>query len=423
MRGHIERRFSSITGRVTYRPRVFVGKREAANGVSAGWHNSTTYSRLRPHGDEPCAETALEQLKEQLQRKLSGEKPKADPETVAELLAHWTRDFVDMDDRDNTIRSHEFAVRLHIVPALGEVMAVDLSPAQVATWQAEQIAAGCAPKSVRNYRGTLHACYEWALALGIVERNPVAAVKPPRLAERSTVAPSMLAAGSYLAALRDTRLWPALMLAAFSGARRGEVLAVRWCDLDLAAGQLRLARNSTGRNKATHKVGPMKTKKSVRTIPLPQVALTELTRLKAERRIAAGPSWSEEALVCAGRRGQAIVPDRFTSELRRRLLTRELPPLHLHQLRHMVATEMLRAGERMDVVAQHLGHANVATTLGIYGHVSEEDAKAAADHVQRAWEKAVLKAAEKNRAQLAPDGAPVGDLAQQRARKRRGSVG
>jgi hypothetical protein len=99
------------------------------------------------------------------------------------------------------------------------------------------------------------------------------------------------------------------------------------------------------------------------------------------------------------------------------LRDRGLPPLHLHALRHMVATEMLRAGERVDVVSEILGHAHVATTMSVYAHVNEADKRTASSAVQRAWEAAQKEAGETNEAQAEPNGAPADELARRRACK------
>ena len=380
MKGHIERRVSERTGRVSYRVRLYVGKREGGEG----WISGGTFARLRAKPGEPSAEAALEDLKASIMR---GDEPEPCTDTVAELCERWLRDAVRPDRRANTVRAHEKAMALHITPALGDVLAAELTPADVATWQAALIAAGCAPKSVRNYRGTLHAAYAWAVRLGLLDVNPVSAVPAPRLAERATWAPALAEAQQYITALAETRLYPALLVAALTGMRRGEVLALRWCDVDLANGTARVTRQLTGRNRATLAFGPPKTARGKRTVTLPTALTESLTALRAQRIVDHLPV-DDEALICCGRRGQPIVPDGLTHELRRRLQRRGLPRLNYHALRHMVATEMLRAGERMDVVSAHLGHAQVATTLGVYGHVTEDDRAGAAVRLQGAWERA-----------------------------------
>jgi len=399
MTGHIQRRVSPLTGAVSYRVRVYVGKREGGHG----WVSGGTYRRLKAEA-EPALEALLKRLRED-------DAPSATDETVAELLERWLRDAVRPDKRPNTIRSHEKAIALHIAPQLGEIRATELTPADVATWQAARIAAGAAPKSVRNYRGTLHACYAWALTLGLVTANPVSPVPAPRLPEGRVDPPSLADARRYIDALAGTRLWPALMLGALTGMRRGEVLALRWKDVNLVKGTVRVTRNLTGRNKATLAFGPPKTAAGRRAIALPAAAVAMLTTLAAEHR-AAG-TWAPEALICCGRRGQPIVPDRLTSELHRRIRRRGLAPFHFHALRHMVATEMLRGGVPMRVVADHLGHSHVSTTLGTYGHVTEADERAAAERLEGAWK----EAGGQTRDQTATDQPAVDDLAAKRARK------
>ena len=398
MTGSIQRRVSPITGKVTYRVRVFVGQREGGSG----WVSGGSFKRLKAE-----AEPALEAL---LKRLRGEEEACATDETVAELLERFIRDAARPDKAANTVRSHVHAAS-HITPTLGDTLAADLTPAEVAAWQAAQISAGCAPKSVRNYRGTLHACYAWALELGLVSVNPVSAVRAPRLPERRTEAPSLAMAQQYIASLSQTRLWPALMIGATTGMRRGEVLALRWMDVDMAGGTVTISRGLTGHNRATLEVRPPKSRAGRRAVPLPAACVDMLVALQAERKDLG--MWSPEALICCGRRGQPIIPDGFTHELGKRIRRRGLAPLHFHALRHMVATELLRAGERMDVVAAHLGHAHVATTLGVYGHVTDGDRKAAAERLDVVWS----EAASQTRVQSASKSEPLDELAERRACK------
>lgn len=411
--GHIEPRVSPRTGRKTWRVRVFLGKHEGG----PRWASGGTYKRLRAYGDEPCAETALDGLLTQLRS--DSEKGVTTDETVTELLERWMRDAVRPDKRPKTVQAHDEAVRLHLAPRLGQVPAQALTPADVASWQAAQIAAGFSAKSVRNWRGSLSACYAWALRLGLVATNPVPAVPPPRLPEHHVEAMDLGDAQRYLDALRDTRLWPALMLAATTGARRAEVLALRWCDVDLDAGKARIHRQLVGRNQRTLTSGPLKTAKSRRTISLPIMAVASLQELRRERAalLAPGQAFDAESLICCGRRGQPIVPDRLTSELNLRLRRRGMEPVSIHKFRHMVATTLLRAGVPVKVVSEHLGHSQVTTTLLVYDHVSERDDEAAAGTLQRAWEEAARAAGGQDVSQIKPAAGTVDDLGARRRRK------
>jgi integrase len=226
--------------------------------------------------------------------------------------------------------------------------------------------------------------------------------------------PTYAEASAYLNALSRTRLYPGLVLAAFMGLRRGEALAVRWQDVDLAGGSITVTRQLTA-SRGTLSFTEPKTRQGRRTVPMPQVAVDLLSAVKAARRRELMPRqmWDESALVCCGRAGQPIRPDSFTHELHKRVKQHGLEPLHLHQLRHTFATESLRAGERPDVVAAMLGHTNVSTTLGIYADVNEADKEAAAGRVQAAWD----AASEQTRCQSAARTSPVVDISTKRACK------
>ncbi len=164
----------TVRGKPRYRAAVYVGVREAER--SGGRLEHRTYygpwrSRLRRSPSDPSADADLDRLRDELEALLSGPVSASDPGTVADLLTRWQRDCVAPDKRPNTIRHHAKNAALHIVPSLGMCRAAALSPADVAEWQAAEIAAGAAPKSVRSYRATLHACYAWAHALGLVPSN------------------------------------------------------------------------------------------------------------------------------------------------------------------------------------------------------------------------------------------------------------
>lgn len=452
MRGSIETRRSKVTGRVSYRPRVYVGRRDAGRyGLSPGWHYGGTFGRLRKKDGCESAEQALEDLTSRL---LGASQPVACSETLRVLAERWLRDVVRPAGRQNTTRAHERALADHILEVvvradsqpvrLGDLAAREVGPADIAEWQGAQLTGGrldgrpggCAVKSVRNYRGTLHLLFEWLAAAhpGDFAANPVTAVKAPRFRRQAPTPPTLEVAQRYIEALRragtevrvspgghrygvryrSSRFWPALVIGGFSGMRRGEVLALRWSDASWRVesgdegephlvGGVRIdprRGNLTGRTKASLRFGPPKTDKGARYVPLPEPALAALAELKAERmrQLLPGEFWDESALICCGGSGQPIVPDDLTHKLPGVLRRRGLPPLNFHALRHMVATEMRRAGVDRDVLAEHLGHADQATTA-IYDHVSEADQASAAE----AFERRCREAERARRAQIAPN--------------------
>jgi len=344
--------------------------------------------------------------------------------TVRELYGRWTA--AKPEWAANTRRHHKMNFEHHIEDALGDEIAETLPKDVAATWQADLLSAGCAPKSVSSYRGTLHAMYVWGISVDLVTVNPVAAVKPPKFDRAEHDALTVPEMRAYLEAVRKTRLWPGLLLGAGGGMRRGEFLAVRWtffCEGGLLICHRR--GNLTGKGKALV-FGPPKTKAGARFVPLPAYVLAELAALKLQRQakwVSSGLPWDDDALVCCGADGQPIVPDGFTSALWRFRKNHHLPDsFHAHAFRHGVVEAMLAAGERPEVVSAIVGHKHIATTLGIYAHATEAAKRQAGGRYGALWDE--LSGEPENdpdsesRAQLASKSPLADELEQLRQRKR-----
>jgi len=162
--------------------------------------------------------------------------------------------------------------------------------------------------------------------------------------------------------------------------RRGELAGLRWRDVDLAAGSLRVA--STRVVADTVVVGEPKTRAGVRQVALDRdtvAALSARRRRQAEERLAAAGAWEDHGLVFVDELGRPPHPETITRWWREAVARAGLPPIRLHDARHTAATVLLRAGVPVKVVSQRLGHADVAVTMRVYQHVTEQDDRAAAD--------------------------------------------
>lgn len=325
-----------------------------------------------------------------------GERP-VTAETVAELLERWMRDYCATEVAPSTRHHYRQAIDHHIVPVLvddvplGEIPAAALTPADVAEWQAHLLTRGrhdgkpLAPKSVRDYRGVLSGAYAWATGLGDLSSNPVAAVKAPRLPRRRTQPPGIAEVQAYLRLLEGTRYHLPVLIAAATGMRRGEVLGLRWADVDLTAGTAcvreQLRQVGAGSERAETKTAAGE---RIAAIAPPFVGLIAAAKREAQGvAMLAGRPWSDEAPACA-----PMKPDDLTKGLRATLLRRKVRPLHMHALRHMVASEMLRSGAGILEVQAQLGHKDSATTLGTYGHLLPGALSDAAKRYGAAWDAA-----------------------------------
>jgi integrase len=437
--GHIERREGRprivrgkpVKPRITYTVRIFVDKAHGGPRRESG-------GTFALEGD------ATDKLVEILAAYNAGTYRKPSELTVDELAERWLREAVAIDKAGNTHRHHKSNLTHHILPAFGECVAEQVKPDQVSAWQADQLAhgkvekrsagQGVAMKSLMDYRGTFHAMYAWAVAVGLVAQNPVATAPAPnaRRSRRHVEPPQVEHIQAFLAELRASpRLWWPTFLLAGTGCRRGEVLAFRWEDAELEhgwdeeaererfAGRLRIhpdRGNLTGPTVAELTFGPPKTRKGARTIELAEYVAQALWHHRTEQAAAfavAARKWSPQQLICCGGSGQPIVPDNYTHELARFRARHQLEPIHPHLLRHAMATTMLEEGVPMEAVSEYLGHAGITTTVDTYGHVRQRVLADAAARVHARWETASAGSGH----QSDTDEAAVADLLAWRSRK------
>lgn len=228
-----------------------------------------------------------------------------------------------------------------------------------------------------NYVHTiLHRAFKDAVRWGRLARNPADAADPPRATAKPDDVQTWDAATlrTFLTRSRESsdRLHPLWVLFATTGMRRGEALGLRWKDVDLDNGRLRVVQTVTQvRSKVT--IGEPKTARGRRSIALDDATvgvLREHRRAMLEERMLVGPDFSDEGLVFHQPDGACLRPDSVSGQFLRRVAQYGLPRLTLHGLRHTWATLALEQGIHPRVVQERLGHSTIAITLGIYSHVS-----------------------------------------------------
>jgi integrase len=287
-----------------------------------------------------------------------------------------------------TYEGYEVLLRRHALPRLGQLQLQELSPLAIQGLYGELLAGsgendGLSAGTVLNLHLVLNQAFAQAVRWQLLAANPVAGAQPPRPRRppRLLVDPALLArlldavAGSWLEA-------PAAVAAA-TGMRRGEILALRRADLtgDLAA--LRVERTLQPTRQGLVFEQP-KTARSRRTVLLPAFLRPYLERQLAAQaaRRAAAADWQEQGLLIDRGDGRPLNPDTLSAGWARHLRSRQLPPVRFHDLRHAHATLMLAQGVHPKVVSERLGHASVGITLDTYSHVLptlQEEAAAAFD--------------------------------------------
>lgn len=231
----------------------------------------------------------------------------------------------------------------------------------------------------------LHKALKDAVRWGHLVENPAHHADPPvvRRAPMSIWNPDQMR--TFLTCVRDDRLYAAWFLLVTTGMRRGEVLGLRWGEVDFTRGRLAVVRALVAVRGRVVASEP-KTAKGRRQLALDPgtVAALRAHRVRQlEERMAAGPAWTEEARVFCKLDGTAIHPDRMYDRFHQLVGAIPVPPIRIHDIRHSYASAALAAGVPAKVVSERLGHANVTITLDNYSHVlpglQEEAATRVAD--------------------------------------------
>jgi integrase len=243
--------------------------------------------------------------------------------------------------------------------------------------------AGLKPQTVLNLHRTLHSALKQAVRWHLLIRNPTELVDPPRVRRREVVPLDAEQARRLLKAAEGDRFEALYVIALTTGMRLGELLALKWADVDLKAGTLQVRRSVRRLPKRGFVEERPKSETSRRGLTLPPAALVALERHRERQvfeRKAASTAWNDLGLVFCNTVGGYVE----VGNLKRRsywpILDRAGLPrsTRLHDLRHTVASLMLDLDENLKVVQEQLGHADISTTANIYGHLSARKKREAA---------------------------------------------
>jgi integrase len=293
--------------------------------------------------------------------------------TVEEYLDQWLRDAQDTV-RQSTFERYKNLVDLHVAPALGRIKLKDLTPAHARWFYRERLDSGLAPATVHKIHAVLHKALKAAVSDGLIPRNAASGMKLPRIAREEIEPLAAEEARRLLETARETsnRLEVLYVLALNTGMRQGELLALKWDDVDLERGVLRVRRTLT-RQGGSFVLGEPKTKKSRRTIRLTAAAVDALrTHLSCQLREMerTGSLYQSGGLIFATEMGTIINPSNLRNRSFKPLLRHAgLPPIRFHDLRHTCATLLLSKDVNPKIVSEMLGHSSVSITLDIYSHL------------------------------------------------------
>jgi len=307
-------------------------------------------------------------------------------QTVGQYLTHWL-DTMRSQIRPSTHRRYSDFARVHIIPAIGKIRLTALTALtaqHVQSLYSKKLKEGLSPTTVHHIHAALHQALKDAVKLGLLQRNVTELVSAPRRDSQEMLVLTEDEARHFLSCAQGDRFQALYALVLTTGMRLGELLGLRWQDIDFERATLQV-RMGVVEDGPRFVLGEVKTAYSRRTIGLTLLALDALRQHRAEqeekKRLLGGAWDGAHNLVFPNAVGGIMIPDNLTKRSFKTILeTAGLSSaIRFHDLRHTAATILLSHGVNVKVVSEMLGHADISITLRVYAHVTAHMQQAAVD--------------------------------------------
>jgi integrase len=329
------------------------------------------------------AEQACNELINQL---IKGDYIEPTEKTIKDYIVEFMDSHAKQVLRQRSFDNHLVVINKHIIPELGSLKLSKVTPAQIQKFYNKKSEEGLSADYVKYMHSVLRKSFNQAVKWGFINKNVIDLAEPPRLSSKDINTWSLDEATSFLNYTRDKRFHIVYLLAIYTGMRKGEILGLRWKDVDLDKGKVSIRQTLSGTTKGLIFQEP-KTKGSKRLISITSEVVAELKKHKLEQnknKLKLGPAYEDFDLVACIETGKPLEPRNLTRHFTRMIKEADVPKLRFHDLRHTHATILLQLGEHPKVVSERLGHSKTSVTLDIYSHVVPDMQKDAADKFSNA---------------------------------------
>ncbi|MGB9802640.1 tyrosine-type recombinase/integrase [Desulfofundulus sp.] len=291
--------------------------------------------------------------------------------TLGEYLDRWL-ETVEMGVKPSSIRTYRKEVGWWKEGLLGNIPLAKLTPLDVQRAVAV-LGTRFAPRTVRGAFAILRAALRQAVKWGLLGKDPTDGVKlPPTYASEMKVWTEEDIV-RFLRTARKSHYYPLFVLALSTGMRIGELLGLKWEDVDLETGEVYIKRTLIDRSIIKGVVFALpKTRTSSRKVPLDPFTVEILKQHKkkqTEARLKKGPDWTDYGLVFCTNRGLPLYHSNIRAAFKRTVRRAGVPLIRFHDLRHTHATLLLKKSVHPKIVAERLGHSSIKITLDTYSHV------------------------------------------------------
>ena len=290
---------------------------------------------------------------------------------VSKYLEDWLK-IKSSKVNERTMYGYRNVVARYANPYIGHVVIRNLQPDSIESMYAEQLKSGLSTKTVGQTHRILKQAFKHAVRRNIIGRNPFDSVDPP--------SPKKTEAKAFTSDQLNTLLenaegvdYQAFYIAAHTGLRRGELVGLKWGDINFERKYLSVKRSIVFVPRMGHIIKGPKTESGIRPVDLSESMLRQMRKFKAQQaelQLRAGSLWANQDWVLSNPDGTHLNPNAITIAFKRLRDRLNLPDTPLHGLRHTHATIMLEGGIAREVVQQRLGHSSIVVTSDIYSHVT-----------------------------------------------------
>lgn len=374
--------FTTMTRRTQGEGSVYMRKdgRAAASAIYEG-KRVTKYGKTKTEAKQKL-DAYLSDLKQ-------GKVVIGPKQTVGQYLEHWLENIHRLEIEQTSLDRYRSVLRTHLIPAFGYLQLANLTRDKIQAFYVEKLDGGLSPARIHGIHAVLSAALKDAVIHELLPRNPCQYVRLPKVPKHK---PNVLTPDEctrLIAAARGRRLWFMLLVALTTGARVGELCALHWVDMDVNGLRIHIHRNCAkvvGRGLIEKRP---KSESGSRKVVLTQVVADGIEEQRAyieglcDR---AGVRWKDLGLVFPNKYGSYLDPSQVRREFKAILVEARIDARKFHDLRHSMATLLFAAGVNPKVVQEALGHSDISITLGLYGDVTADMQKDAADVMNRLFE-------------------------------------
>jgi len=301
--------------------------------------------------------------------------------TVSRYLQKWIK-IVETSLRPRTWIRYKQIARDHLVPMLGKIKLNDLRPDQIQSLYASKLEEGLSNRSVEFIHAVLRRSLNQALMWGLIARNPALATKPPKPKKKEMKYLTKEQVKILLSAVQGTRYSALYHLAVTTGLRKGELLGLKWDDVDWENKRLQVRRQLQRISHKGYEFSEPKSGRGKRVVALGDLTIEKFRKHKEIQKTdkeKVEKSWQEYNLIFPSTIGTPFGPRNLNRHFSELLGKTNLPKIRFHDLRHTAATLMFSQGVHPKVVQERLGHSSISLTLDTYSHVIPSIQSQAAD--------------------------------------------